>query len=178
MTLSAQPPIGTPWHEAGFVASFGRFWCGYVSFRGGASRAEFWFWTLWWVLIAFAINIVFLIGAVALFTDPTGFPEAPPDVDQALETFNPVPVWGYLFSILPPVSQIAVGGFALLALVAVLPWLTISVRRLHDAGWSGWWVLLVLVPFGYVAVGVLLALPSRRHGLPLTNLTEQSNRSF
>ena len=29
----------------------------------------------------------------------------------------------------------------------MLPFLCVTVRRLHDTGRSGWWILLYLVPF-------------------------------
>lgn len=35
----------------------------------------------------------------------------------------------------------------LYAIVVIIPELAISVRRLHDIGKSGWWMLLLLVPF-------------------------------
>lgn len=34
------------------------------------------------------------------------------------------------------------------SVLILLPSLAVSVRRLHDIGMSGWWVLLNLVPFG------------------------------
>lgn len=34
------------------------------------------------------------------------------------------------------------------ALFHLIPGATITVRRLHDMGKSGWWYLLILVPFG------------------------------
>ncbi|HLY03599.1 MAG TPA: DUF805 domain-containing protein [Candidatus Cybelea sp.] len=34
------------------------------------------------------------------------------------------------------------------SLLIVLPSLAVSVRRLHDIGMSGWWVLLNIVPLG------------------------------
>lgn len=36
----------------------------------------------------------------------------------------------------------------LFSVLILLPSLAVSVRRLHDIGMSGWWVLLNLVPFG------------------------------
>ena len=43
------------------------------------------------------------------------------------------------------------GDFPLLKLVFVgyslLPFLCVTVRRLHDTGRSGWWILTLLVPF-------------------------------
>lgn len=41
------------------------------------------------------------------------------------------------------------------ALVVFLPGVAVSVRRLHDTGHAGWWVLLNLFPFG----GPILFLP-------------------
>jgi uncharacterized membrane protein YhaH (DUF805 family) len=48
-------------------------------------------------------------------------------------------------------------GFQILM---ICPALAVWVRRLHDVGFSGWWLLLALVPF--VGGAVLLALASRR----------------
>jgi uncharacterized membrane protein YhaH (DUF805 family) len=36
---------------------------------------------------------------------------------------------------------------SLFGVAIILPSLALYVRRLHDVGWSGWWVLLFLVPF-------------------------------
>ena len=160
MNSVAQPPLGTPWHQATFGASFVRFWRGYAVFQGRAARAEFWFWALWWFLISVLANIAFGAGLLTLFTDPSGVAAPPPEVEQALETFNPFPVWGYLLSLLPLLAQIAFGIFAVLALASLVPWIAISVRRLHDTGRSGWWVLLALVPLGNTVLAVFLVLPS------------------
>lgn len=46
-------------------------------------------------------------------------------------------------------------------LAVLLPSLAIAVRRLHDIDFSGWWLLLVCIPFlGSLIVLVLLLLPS------------------
>ncbi len=45
------------------------------------------------------------------------------------------------------------------ALAVLLPSIALGARRLHDTGKSGWWQLLVLIPFiGFIIVIVLLAL--------------------
>jgi transcriptional regulator with XRE-family HTH domain len=49
----------------------------------------------------------------------------------------------------------------LVSLIVLLPLLAVGTRRLRDAGRSGWWQLLFLVPFGQVVVLYLLALPSQ-----------------
>ncbi len=43
---------------------------------------------------------------------------------------------------------------ALVALVHLVPSITVGVRRLHDIGRSGWWLLIALLPL----VGWLIAL--------------------
>ena len=62
--------------------------------------------------------------------------------------------WWYLFGILVLVVSLAIdyalgaGGilYVLVALAMLLPNLAVLVRRLHDAGHSGWWVLIGLLP--------------------------------
>ena len=50
--------------------------------------------------------------------------------------------------------------FMLAGLSAVLPMLSVTVRRLHDLGRSAWWLLLSLVPLvGSYALSVMLVLP-------------------
>ena len=45
-----------------------------------------------------------------------------------------------------------IGG--LVALAHLVPTITVGVRRLHDIGRSGWWLLIALLPF----IGWLIAL--------------------
>ena len=50
-----------------------------------------------------------------------------------------------------------------LSLGLFLPGLAIAVRRLHDIGRSGWWILISLVPFiGGIVLFVFYLLPSKR----------------
>ena len=53
----------------------------------------------------------------------------------------------------------AEGVFVFVAFYMVgvlIPALAVSVRRLHDTGRSGWWLLLYFVPFGAIVVLVFL----------------------
>ncbi|MFT2719850.1 DUF805 domain-containing protein [Deinococcus sp. A31D244] len=52
-----------------------------------------------------------------------------------------------------------VGVFSgLFALAMLIPHLAVSVRRLHDTGRSGWWVLLGLIPvLGWIALIIFMA---------------------
>ena len=83
----------------------------YAEFNGRASRPEFWWFTLFVVLVVSALMYV---------------------------------------------SEPVAGVFLTLLL---LPWLAAGTRRLRDSGKSGWWQLFLLVPFGFVVVGVLWAQP-------------------
>ncbi|HEU5271777.1 MAG TPA: DUF805 domain-containing protein [Jatrophihabitans sp.] len=48
--------------------------------------------------------------------------------------------------IIDAVAKNAVLG-AIVALALILPSLAVTVRRLHDTGRSGWWILIGLIPF-------------------------------
>ena len=78
----------------------------YASFSGRARRAEFWYFTLFNFIIAFAIGFV-----------------------EALLSSNDVNILSSLYS-----------------LFIFLPSLGVSIRRLHDTGRSGWWILINLIP--------------------------------
>lgn len=49
----------------------------------------------------------------------------------------------------------------ILSVIVLLPFVAAGTRRLHDTGQSGWWQLLFLVPFGFVAVFFMLAQESK-----------------
>jgi len=62
--------------------------------------------------------------------------------------------WFYLFGLLVVVAALiidfAIGTYPIIYVVAtlalLLPNLAVLVRRLHDSGRSGWWILIALVP--------------------------------
>ncbi len=44
------------------------------------------------------------------------------------------------------------------SLVVLLPGIAVGIRRLHDIGKSGWWLLISLIPFvGFVWIIILMA---------------------
>ena len=78
-----------------------------------------------------------------------------------------------------------IGLFLALAVFALfLPAISLTIRRLHDTGRTGWWILLNLIPYvGSIILLILLALPGQqgdnkygpdpRKGLPVhTSLTK------
>ena len=46
--------------------------------------------------------------------------------------------------------------------VHIIPSITLAVRRLHDTGKSGWWLLIGLIPFGGIVLLIFYLLPSDR----------------
>ena len=89
----------------------------YADFNGRARRSEFWYWILFTVLV----------GMVA------GILDSSLDLQPRLETGE--------------IDVTASGPFASISSLALLlPGLAVGVRRLHDLGRSGWWILLGLIP--------------------------------
>ena len=105
-----------------------------VRFSGRATRSEFW----WWVLV---LAIVLLIASAVQLALPFLYGrEFIPSARGLLLVFlaTGVAIW----------------------LVTFLPTTAVAVRRLHDTGRSGWWVLLwyaVPVPFWLAWVAAYLA---------------------
>jgi uncharacterized membrane protein YhaH (DUF805 family) len=98
----------------------------YVTWKGRASRSEFWFFMLFAVLCAIVASLVDSI------------------LGTSIKTVNP----------LTGLEQSAGYGYVymLVALGLFLPNLSVMVRRLHDTGRSGWWYWIVLIPL----VGAIL----------------------
>ena len=88
----------------------------YATFRGRASRAEFW----WFVLFALLGNLLLGVADGLLVGPILGFSPFSGEGAQPL---------GSLFSLAIFVPSLAVGA-----------------RRMHDTGRSGWWLLVNLVP--------------------------------
>ena len=86
-------------------------------FRGIASRREFWYFFLFRVLI----------GVVAVQLDQLFF------VDKTVPTVDADPEAG-------PLTTAA-------SVLLLLPSLSVTVRRIRDAGWSGKWMFIWAIPF-------------------------------
>lgn len=111
-------------------------WKNTFNFTGRARRAEYWTFAL------FNGVVGFLLGIAAVFTSS-------PDAMMAADTTGAMPMGEGLSPIfwLLPILQIAL----------IVPSLSILVRRLHDTGRSGFWVLTLLIPFlNFICAIVLL----------------------
>jgi uncharacterized membrane protein YhaH (DUF805 family)/cold shock CspA family protein len=107
----------------------------YANFRGRARRKEYWGYVLFMtILMVIALGIGIALDSNAGNLDGTE---------------------------IPAVTLAAVG---LLILATLLPGIALTVRRQHDIGLSGWFYLLILVPYvGSLIVFVFTLIPSQKH---------------
>ena len=96
----------------------------YATFRGRACRSEYWHFALFGALASIFWEIAFVVAG---FGDPVATSTA-----------------AGLLSVL-------LAGYSL---TMFLPTLSVTVRRLHDTGRSGWWWLIGIVPL----IGAILLL--------------------
>ena len=92
----------------------------YANFKGRARRKEYWMYNL--IFTVLFIALMTIMFSVLSFSDETGI-ETGPGV--------------YLTVILVIVFLFA----------HFIPSIALTVRRLHDTGKSGWWYLIVFVPY-------------------------------
>jgi uncharacterized membrane protein YhaH (DUF805 family) len=96
-----------PWR--GFNSAIEVCLAEYFTFRGRASRSEYWFFALFATLIGYGAGIA-----------------------DNLSGFQVAPDFG-LFTMI-------------VTLALFIPGLAVISRRFHDAGWSFWWYLMVIIP--------------------------------
>ena len=113
----------------------------YVSWKGRATRAEYWWWTLFVFIVTLPFNFFYNPGSQA------GLEAALAAGDQA----------AYLAELFGPAYWLLV----VVSLVFLLPSLAVTIRRLHDIDRSGGWYWIFLVPVaGFIVLLVFALLPS------------------
>jgi uncharacterized membrane protein YhaH (DUF805 family) len=58
----------------------------------------------------------------------------------------------FIYLVAAALSLLSTTLCALFYLAVLLPDLAVGARRLHDTGRSGWWQLLLIVPFGVIVL--------------------------
>lgn len=111
-------------------------WRKYATFEGRARRSEYWWFYLFIQLVSIPFALIFTV---------TYFVSLWPVVEAAeyggevqLDALNFVPM------------VIGIALMTLVSLVLLLPSLAAMVRRLHDMGQPGWWILLSFIGLGIV----------------------------
>jgi uncharacterized membrane protein YhaH (DUF805 family) len=138
-TAPTAPPLDQPHYGIGFGGAVARGFKKYATFTGRASRSEYW----WWALFTFVTYLVLGLAAYALGIATSRDGGRTP---------------GLLA--LPLIIL-----FAVFFLGIIVPTLALTVRRLHDAGYSGLFALLLLVPYlGSLIIMIFALLPSSPAG--------------
>lgn len=106
-------------------------WKRYSDFSGRSRRFEYWMF-----MLIHAVNYLALFLAIEVTASASAMVHAP---------VLTVPLFFLCF---------------IYALAAIFPGLAVSVRRLHDIGKSGWWMLLAFLPVLGLLLIVLFALDS------------------
>lgn len=121
----------------------------YATFTGRATRSEYWFWTLFQVIISTVFGI--LISVSFFWAFGASLASA---ANSSTETVAPDAAGLTVFII----STVLLGIWWLATL---LPNLAVTVRRFHDAGYTGWlWFLNLIPSVGSFIVLVFMVLPS------------------
>jgi uncharacterized membrane protein YhaH (DUF805 family) len=133
------PPLELPHYGIGFVDAVKRAFKKYATFTGRASRSEYWWWTLFTFIAYLVLGLLTYVVGITTSRDGGRTP-------------------GLL-----AVPLIIL--FAVFALGIIVPTLALTVRRLHDAGYSGLLALLFLVPYvGGLIIMIFALLPSSPAG--------------
>ncbi len=114
----------------------------YATFSGHASRSEYWWFTMVYVVILWGLPML-------------GF---------VLDSLVQSPIY----------SLMAIWLLSVLGLL--VPMLAVSVRRLHDGGYSGYYVLLLFLPYiGGLILLYFMIQPTKKSIMPsqLTNIETQ-----
>ncbi|GMA27227.1 DUF805 domain-containing protein [Arenivirga flava] len=146
-----------PLRGATLAQAMGRFLSHGLRIRGRASRSEYW----WWMLVQAAVSLVLVAGVPALL----GYGANP----VVLSLAGPFATFPVLESTGPegttPGLVVAANMlFIALALGTVLPGITVAVRRLHDANFSGLWLLVSGLPLGPFVLALMLLRSSQPEG--------------
>ena len=133
------PPLEFPSYGISFGGAVARGFKKYATFTGRASRSEYWWWALFTFLVYLVLGLITYALGIATSRDGGRTP-------------------GLL-----AIPLIIV--FAVFFLGIIVPTIALTVRRLHDAGYSGLFALLLLIPYlGSLIIMIFALLPSSPAG--------------
>ena len=141
-----------------FAAAVGIALKKYVNFRGVATRREYWFFILFITLLTMVTGQLDQILFPELAQKATDTANA---LLSSLETSSATPDW-HLFqqAITAAMDSTPISNF--FGMATLLPLVTVTVRRMRDAGFAGWWLLLIWLQ---LFTFVITLLPSKRKSL-------------
>ena len=148
----------------------------YVNFSGRTSRRDFWLTVLYLILITLPIVIILLIAEVDVLM--TAYSSGV-DIQK-----NPLALVSCLFS--SPTVIILSAILCLWNLVRFIPDLSLTARRLRDAGVTPWWiaifwaiyVVMLVIPiisFLWLGCGLIILVFLCKASVPETETTETTD---
>ena len=145
-------------NKLSFAGSIGVCFKKFVNFRGVATRREYWYFVLFIVLVSIVIGQLDQIIFPELTQQATVSAEA---LLSYLETAPATVDWSmFTKAISDSINASPISNFVSFA--TTLPLLTVTVRRMRDAGFGGWWLLLIWVQ---LFVFVITLLPTKAKSL-------------
>ncbi len=112
------------------------------NFSGRASRSEYWWVALVMAIVEAVLMVALMVVGFALFAVDNG------------SSWMPMTVMAVVY-----------GVMGIVGLATIVPWLSLSARRLHDTNQSGWLYLVNLIPYaGPIILIVLMAQASNPAG--------------
>ena len=118
-----------------FGQSIKHVFSNYATFRGRASRSEFWWFYLFNQLVGgIPVGLGVVLLMIGALSDPVSTP-------------------------LIVLGSVLLGLGLIVALALLVPVLAVGSRRLHDRGLSGWLQLLLVISIANLVVIILWALP-------------------
>lgn len=117
----------------------------YATFYGRETRRTFLEFFFFQVIISFMVAVIVIVCWIA-----AGLTINEANSSQNLDdtAWLGATIWGLL-------SLGLLGLYSLFQIASIVPTLALQARRLHDANFSAWWLLLHLLPFGSVALFIM-----------------------
>ena len=112
-----------------FIQSISTCMRKYVTFSGRATRSEFW----WFFLFTILVNL-------AATSQASSFVPILLDGQNMTENESSYFLNNFFFLYLSTITS----------LILLLPSLAVAVRRLHDVGKSGWWIVIAFTVIGII----------------------------
>lgn len=140
-------PQNPPRPRVGFVQAGKLFFKNYAVFHGRASQSEYWWIALWGVIASVVFSLVFAALIIPIASS-----------SSSSASSAGMGVMSILISLL-----------GVLYLGILVPSLALQVRRLHDAGFSGFFVLLSLTYIGAFVVLAMCIMGSKPEGVRYDN---------
>ena len=133
--------------DANFFSAQLRLWAGIFDYKGTSTRKEYWFAFLFHAILGILAFFCMLISSGILL------------LQVFLDAYILLTIVHYIL-LIPAIL------IFFYLVISIIPWIALTVRRLRDAGKSGWWTFLLLfVGIGHIILLFLCALGSAVAGV-------------